>query len=64
MPNWERFGHTWDQLGRKNALGAILTVDGKVADWNIGEFLATGRIDVGRFMPRRIRGSNRGRALG
>ena len=51
MPNWERFGHTWDQLGRKNALGAILTVDGKVADWNIGEFLATGRIDVGRFMP-------------
>ena len=51
MPNWERLGHTWDQLGRKNALGAILTVDGKVADWNIGEFLATGRIDVGRFMP-------------
>ena len=51
MPNWERFGHTWDQLGRKNALGAILTVDGKVADWNIGELLATGRIDVGRFMP-------------
>jgi SAM-dependent methyltransferase len=51
MPNWERFGHTWDQLGRKNALGAILTVDGKVADWNIGEFLATGRIDVDRFMP-------------
>jgi SAM-dependent methyltransferase len=51
MPNWERFGHTWDQLGRKNALGAILTIDGKVADWNIGEFLATGRIDVGRFMP-------------
>jgi SAM-dependent methyltransferase len=51
MPNWERFGSTWDQLGRKNALGAILTVDGKVHDWNIGEFLATGRIDVGRFMP-------------
>jgi SAM-dependent methyltransferase len=51
VPNWERFGHTWDQLGRRNALGAILTVDGKVADWNIGEFLATGRIDVGRFMP-------------
>jgi SAM-dependent methyltransferase len=51
MPNWERFGHTWEQLGRKNALGAILTVDGKLADWNIGEFLATGRIDVGRFLP-------------
>jgi len=51
MPNWERFGRTWDQLGRKNALGAILTVDGKVADWNIGEFLATGKIDVGRFLP-------------
>ena len=51
MPNWQRFGRTWDQLGRKNALGAILTVDGKVADWNIGEFLATGKIDVGRFMP-------------
>jgi SAM-dependent methyltransferase len=51
VPNWQRFGWTWDQLGRKNALGAILTVDGKVADWNVGEFLATGKIDVGRFMP-------------
>jgi SAM-dependent methyltransferase len=51
MPNWQRFGSTWDQLGRKNPLGAILTVDGKVAEWNIGEFLATGRIDVGRFLP-------------
>ena len=38
MPNWERFGATWDQLGKKNALGAILTVDGKVHDWNIGEW--------------------------
>ena len=51
MPNWQRFGWTWDQLGRKNALGAILTVDGKVAEWNVGEFLATGKIDVSRFMP-------------
>jgi SAM-dependent methyltransferase len=51
VPNWQRFGSTWEHLGRKNPLGAILTVDGKVADWNIGEFLATGRIDVGRFMP-------------
>jgi ubiquinone/menaquinone biosynthesis C-methylase UbiE len=50
MPNWQRFGSTWDQLGRKNAPGAILTVDGKVVDWNIGEFLATGRLDVRRFM--------------
>ena len=50
MPNWRRFGWTWDQLGRQNALGAILTVDGKVADWNIREFLATGTLDVGRFM--------------
>src|ERR1700730_16530411 len=50
MANWQRFGSTWDHLGRTNALGAILTVDGKVVDWNIGEFLATGRLDVRRFM--------------
>ena len=50
MPNWQRFGSTWEQLGRKNPLGAILTVDNEMAEWNIGEFLATGRADVSRFM--------------
>jgi SAM-dependent methyltransferase len=50
VPNWQRFGSTWEQLGRKNPLGAILTVDNEMADWNIGEFLATGRADVSRFM--------------
>jgi SAM-dependent methyltransferase len=50
VPNWQRFGSTWEQLGRKNPLGAILTVDNEMAEWNIGEFLATGRADVRRFM--------------
>ncbi len=45
-----RLGRAWDQLGRQNALGAILTRDGRVAEWNLAEFLATGSDDVGRFL--------------
>jgi SAM-dependent methyltransferase len=47
---WRRFGASWDRLGRDNAFGAILTKDGKIADWNAAEFWATGRDDVERFM--------------
>jgi trans-aconitate methyltransferase len=50
MAAWRRFGWAWDELGRENALGAILTKDGQVAEWNEAEFLATGRQDVDRFL--------------
>ena len=50
MKLWRRFGASWDRLGRDNAFGAILTKDGKIADWSADEFWTTGRIDVERFM--------------
>jgi ubiquinone/menaquinone biosynthesis C-methylase UbiE len=50
MPDWRPFGWSWNRLGKQNALGSILTIDGKLGDWNLGEFLATGRVDVDRFM--------------
>jgi SAM-dependent methyltransferase len=50
VPIWRRFGWSWDRLGRENAFGAILTRDGRVADWSVDEFLATGRADVDRFL--------------
>src|SRR5262245_19348484 len=45
-----RFGWEWERLGRRNALGAILTRDGRVANWDEAEFLATGRADAARFL--------------
>ena len=45
-----RFGSSWDRLGRENALGAILTRDGRLADWNVDEFLETGRTDAAHFL--------------
>jgi SAM-dependent methyltransferase len=50
MAAWRRFGWAWDELGRENALGAILTKEGRLAEWNVAEFLATGRQDVDRFL--------------
>lgn len=50
MVKWRRLGWAWDHLARHNALGAILTRDGAIADWNSLEFFATGRADVDRFM--------------
>jgi len=47
---WQRrLGWAWDRLGRDNALGAILTKDGRVAEWTLEEFLATGRADADKF---------------
>jgi SAM-dependent methyltransferase len=43
-------GGAWEDLGRENALGAILTRGNKVADWDIAEFLATGRADALKFV--------------
>jgi len=50
MLDWRPFGWTWNRLAKQNALGAILTIDGKLGDWNVAEFLATGKADVDRFM--------------
>ena len=50
MVKWRRLGWTWDQLARHNALGAILTEDGAIADWRPQAFFATGRADIERFM--------------
>jgi SAM-dependent methyltransferase len=50
MVKWRRLGWTWDQLARDNALGAILTEGGAIADWRPQEFFATGRADIERFM--------------
>ena len=49
MPRWERLGQGWDAIGRRNPLGAIL-VRGELPDWDVEEFLATGRRDVERFV--------------
>jgi SAM-dependent methyltransferase len=46
-----RFGRSWDLLGKRNSLGAILTGDeGGIREWNLEEFLATGRLDAQRFI--------------
>jgi SAM-dependent methyltransferase len=50
MMKRRRLGWVWDHLARHNALGAILTKDGELADWNSHEFFATGRADIDRFM--------------
>jgi SAM-dependent methyltransferase len=50
MPGRRPFGWSWNELGKRNALGAIVTVDGNAVDWDIGEFLATGRAETERFM--------------
>lgn len=62
----KRLGWAWDRLGQENALGAILTRDGRVAEWDLAEFLATGNADVARFLDdldRIAPGVRRGRAL-
>jgi len=47
----DRFSEDWNALGRKNPYGAILTgATGELADWNLDEFLATGRADAARFV--------------
>lgn len=46
-----RLGRSWDLLGRRNPLGAILTdSEGGIREWNLEEFLATGRTDARRFI--------------
>jgi ubiquinone/menaquinone biosynthesis C-methylase UbiE len=47
----KRFGRSWDLLGQRNPFGAILTdTDGGIREWNLEEFLATGRTDAQRFI--------------
>jgi SAM-dependent methyltransferase len=50
MVKWLRLGWAWEDLARQNPLGAILTRDGQLSEWNPQEFFATGRADIGRFM--------------
>jgi SAM-dependent methyltransferase len=46
-----RFGRSWDLLGQRNPLGAILTdSEGGIREWDLAEFLATGRTDALRFI--------------
>jgi ubiquinone/menaquinone biosynthesis C-methylase UbiE len=50
MPCWRGVGRTWNDLGARNPLGAILTRGGVLPTWTLEEFLATGRADAARFM--------------
>jgi len=66
MLDWRPFGWTWNRLAKQNALGAILTIDGKLGNWSVGEFLATGKAQLDRFMDDLNRvspGTAHGRAL-
>jgi len=45
-----RLGDEWDALGRRNAMGVILTREGRAGEWEFEEFLATGRAEVARFI--------------
>ena len=43
-------GSNWDALGRRDALGSILTRPAGETDWSVEEFFETGRADVARLM--------------
>jgi SAM-dependent methyltransferase len=62
-----RFGRSWDLLGQRNPFGAILTdAEGELREWDLAEFLATGRADAQRFvadLERIAPGVSRGSAL-
>jgi ubiquinone/menaquinone biosynthesis C-methylase UbiE len=45
-----RFGWAWNELGETNALGAILTKDGRIGEWTLPEFFETGVGDAAHFM--------------
>jgi SAM-dependent methyltransferase len=62
-----RLGRSWELLGRNNPFGAILTDrDGGIREWNLDEFLDTGRADARRFftdLEKIAPGVSRARAL-
>jgi hypothetical protein len=46
-----RVRHTWDRLGGRDPLWAVLTWPDKQGNkWTIEEFLATGRVEVDRLV--------------
>jgi SAM-dependent methyltransferase len=48
---WDRIGWHWNQLGRRNPFGAIITRDNDPnAGWDAEEFFETGRADAARFL--------------
>ena len=46
------YASRWDNLGRQNAFGAILTVDGELTAWDPAQFFATGAADAQSFVER------------
>ena len=48
---WHRIGWHWNELGRRNPIGAIITRDNNPnAGWAAEEFFETGRADAARFL--------------
>ncbi len=45
-----RLGHQWNALGRRDALGAVLTRPWTAPEWDVADFFETGRADVERLM--------------
>jgi SAM-dependent methyltransferase len=45
----------WDEVGKTNPLGAILTRDGMLGEWALDEFWQTGRDEVARVLQERAR---------
>src|SRR5207253_2064207 len=46
----ERLGRTWDRLGRRDPLWAVLThPEKKGGRWNLEEFLATGEAEIAKL---------------
>jgi SAM-dependent methyltransferase len=63
---WRWHGKTWDVLGERNALNAILTRSAGQPVWSLDDFFATGEADALRFMAdldRIAPGAGRARAL-
>ena len=50
MVIWRRRGKSWDALGERGPLNAILTRGPGQPGWNLDDFFATGEADARRFM--------------
>ena len=44
------FGHQWNALAKRDALGSVLTRPGTGPTWRVDDFFETGRADVDRLM--------------
>ena len=50
VTEFARLGHQWNALGRRDALGAVLTRPCTAPEWDVADFFETGRADVERLM--------------